>query len=126
MPLSTKSLCLLNAPRDGDSHTALGSLFQCSITLLVKKFFLISNVNFPWRSLRPFPLVLLLVTREKGPTPTSLQEGHRGAGVCPEKGNEVGEGFTKRVVRHWKRLPREPPSLEVFTRRVDVVLEDMV
>jgi len=39
---------LLNASRDGDSTTSLGSLFQCITTLLEKKSFLTPNLNLPW------------------------------------------------------------------------------
>ncbi|KAK4816194.1 LOW QUALITY PROTEIN: hypothetical protein QYF61_012659 [Mycteria americana] len=62
-------LKVLQKSRDGNSTTSLGSLFQCLITLSVKYNFLISSLNLPWHNLRPFPLVLSLVTWEKRPTP---------------------------------------------------------
>ena len=62
-----------------------------------------------------------------GPLPMGLQ----GLQVLQEKFRlDIRRNFfTKRAVRPWHRLPREvgeSPSLEVFKRRADVVLEDMV
>ncbi|KAK4815239.1 hypothetical protein QYF61_022886 [Mycteria americana] len=54
---------------EGDSATSLGSLFQCLIILSVKKFFLISSLNLPWRNLRLF----LVESDEVSPQPPFLQ-----------------------------------------------------
>lgn len=55
---STRFRCLLTTSRDGNSITSLGNLFQCPITITVKFFFLISNLNLPCLNSRPFPLLL--------------------------------------------------------------------
>ena len=56
---------VLNISREGDATTSLGSLFQGSVTLRVKKCFLVFNWNFLCFSLCPLPLVLSLGTTEK-------------------------------------------------------------
>ena len=57
----TASRRVLNISREGDSTASLGSLFQCSITLRGKKFFLMFRRNFLCFSLCPLPLVLKLL-----------------------------------------------------------------
>lgn len=51
---------------------ALEPYKQCLPTLLEKKCFLIANLNLPWHSLRPLPLVLSLLLGEEA-DPISLQ-----------------------------------------------------
>jgi len=67
----TLSRWVLNISREGDSTTSLGNLFQCSITLRVKKFFLMFRRNFLCFGLCPLPLVLSLGTTENSLAPSS-------------------------------------------------------
>ncbi|KAK4828311.1 hypothetical protein QYF61_025323 [Mycteria americana] len=55
-----------------DSTTSLGNLCQCSITLTVKKCFLMLRWNLLGFSMHPLPLVLPLVTTEKSLALSSL------------------------------------------------------
>ena len=64
----------LECLQDGVSTTSLGSLFQCITILWVKHFFLISNLNLPCPTLKPFPLVLSLSTLINSRTNVSLQQ----------------------------------------------------
>jgi len=52
-----RSSLTLKVSGSGLSTTSLGNPFQCLTTLTVKDFFLISNLNLPSISLKPFPLV---------------------------------------------------------------------
>jgi len=57
--------------REGESTTSLGSLFQGSVTLRGKKFFLMFRQSFLCFSLCPLPLVLSLGTTENSLAPSS-------------------------------------------------------
>jgi len=68
----TLSRQVLNISKEGDSTTSLGNLFQCSVTLRGKKFFLMFRGNFLCFSLCPLSLLLLLGTTEKSLAPSSI------------------------------------------------------
>jgi len=56
--LRAPSNLTLNVSMDGASATSLGSLFQCFTTLIVKDFFVVSNLNLLSFSFKPLSLVL--------------------------------------------------------------------
>ena len=58
--LKAPSNLALNTSMEGAATTYLGNLFQCLTILIVKNFFLISNLNLPSVSLKPLSLVLSL------------------------------------------------------------------
>lgn len=62
------SSSVLNISREADSMISLGSLFQCSVTLTVKKFFLLLLCNILCHIFCPLPLVLSLHITENSLT----------------------------------------------------------
>jgi len=56
----------LNSARERTATTSLGNLGQDLTTLMVKNFFLISNLNLPCFSLKPSPFVLSLQALVQG------------------------------------------------------------
>ena len=71
----------LSTAREGAATASLGNLGRGLSTLMVKNFFLISNVNLPSFSLELFPLALSLHTLMKSPSPSFLQVPS-GTGSC--------------------------------------------
>jgi len=70
--LRAPSNLALNPAREVAATASLGSLGQGFTTLMVKNFFLISQLNLPSFSLEPFPLVLSLHPLVKSPSPPFL------------------------------------------------------
>ena len=67
--LKAPSSLALNASREGASTASLGNLFQCPTTLTVNNFFLISSLNLPSSSLKPFiPILSLHALTKKSPS----------------------------------------------------------
>jgi len=89
MSLRAPSNLALNTSREEAATASLGNLCQCFTILMVKNFFLVSNLNLPSFSLQPFPLVLSVHTLVKSPSPS----------------------FLYAPFRYWKAAIRSPRSL---------------
>ena len=72
--LQAPSNLALNTAREGAPTASLGNLFQGLTALIVKTFFLISNVNLPSFSLKSLPLVLSLRALMKNTSPSFWRE----------------------------------------------------
>ena len=73
----TISRWLLNVSKDGNPTIAVGNLCQCSVTLTVKKCFLIFRKNISFISLSSLPLVVSLGTTGKRFSQSSLDPPFR-------------------------------------------------
>ena len=63
--LKALSSLTLNVSRNGASSSTLGNLCQC-LTIIVKNFLFIYDLNLPSFSLKPFPFVLSQQTLSEG------------------------------------------------------------
>jgi len=70
--LRAPSNLALNTAREGAATASLSNLGQGLTTLIVKKFFLVSNLNLPSFSLKPLPVVLARQALVKSHPPAFL------------------------------------------------------
>ena len=70
--LKALSNVILIDSRAGAPTASLGNMFQCCTTLIVKLFFLLSNLHLPIFTLEPLPLVLSGEAMVKSPSPSFL------------------------------------------------------
>ena len=71
------SMWILNIPGEADITTSLSSLCQCSATLKVKNFFLVSRWNFLCSNLCLLPLIHITGHQQKNPDPISMIPTHK-------------------------------------------------
>jgi len=70
--LKAPSNVALNTSGVGASTASLGNLFHYLTSLIIKNFFIISNIGLPSFILKPLPLVLPLHALVKSPSPAFL------------------------------------------------------